>query len=280
MRFIDIEKENPPEEWCRKADKLTEKLKKLTDLDERKKIIDHHNLWNDPEIKKWLLSLSHNKCWYSEAREICSFYDVDHFRPKKHAKNLDNSGREGYWWLAYDWKNYRISGNIVNRPNKDQTGRTRGKRDYFPLRMGSPVATTPFSDINDEIIYILDPTDPCDPLYLTFDRDGKVYPSALDKNSWAYERAKVTIELLHLDYFLLKEERMKVWQKCERLVNEIDNLIKNQDDRPSVTDKANLKAKMKELREMISEKAELSSTARACLLNSDSGTAKIIVSRY
>lgn len=279
MRFIDIEKEAPPEKWCKKANELTEQLKKLRDSKERKKIIDNNNLWSNAEIKSWLLSLSHNKCWYSEAREICSFYDVDHFRPKKRAKNLDGRGREGYWWLAYDWKNYRISGNIVNRSHKDSTGRTRGKRDYFPLREGSPVASNPNLDILDEENYLLDPTDPDDPLLLTFDINGEVYPFARE-GSWAYERAKTTIDLLHLDYFLLIDERKKVWNKCDLLIREIDNLMIRQDEIISATDRANLKTKTKQLREMISEEAELSSTARACLLNSESIIAQKLVSYF
>lgn len=107
MIHINMSSKEPPQEWCRKAESLTEKLKRLTP-EERKKLIEKNNIWG--ELKEWLLQLSHGKCWYSEAKEIYSFYDVDHFRPKNRAKQLDGTERDGYWWLAFDWRNYRISG--------------------------------------------------------------------------------------------------------------------------------------------------------------------------
>jgi hypothetical protein len=52
------------------------------------------------ELKNWLLALSHQKCWFSEAKDSFQYWDLEHFRPKANAKNLDGSEREGYWWLA------------------------------------------------------------------------------------------------------------------------------------------------------------------------------------
>ena len=225
--------------------------------------------------------MSHNKCWYSEAKEIFSLYDVDHFRPKKRAKQLDGTEREGYWWLTFDWKNYRISGTIGNRRYKDKEGVTGGKGDYFPLKPDTPAATNPSFDVEDEIIYILDPTDPLDPLFLTFLEDGKAYPAVSDKESWAHERAETTIKLLHLNYFLLKDERIVVWQMCNRLIIEIDRLLEEQNSIISATKNERIRDKIKQLRKMISDEAELSSTARACLLNNtESSIAKILLAHY
>ena len=62
------------------------------------------------EIKNELLEMSHGKCWYSEAPDAVSDWHVDHFRPKKRALDEDKTEHEGYYWLAFDWKNYRIAG--------------------------------------------------------------------------------------------------------------------------------------------------------------------------
>lgn len=267
MRHVNLENKTPPEDWCRKAEELTSKLQDSTDTEERKKIIDEHTLWSDSEFKKWLRGLFYDKCWYSEAREVYSFYDVDHFRPKKRVKNLDGTEREGYWWLTYDWKNYRICGNISNRPNRDENGETRGKSDYFPLKEDSPIANSPSCDIRDENPYLLDPTDPDDPLLLTFNESGKPTPASLE-GLWEYIRAEETIRILHLDYPPLVDERKKIWIKCNLLITEIENLMLSKMETTSAYNDAALKLKMADLRDMASEEAELSSTAKACLLSS------------
>ncbi len=77
--------------------------------------------------KNWLLALSGGKCWFSEVRELYSHYDVEHFRPKKEAKGLDGADRDGYWWLAFDYMNFRVCGYVGNRK----------KGGWFPLQQGS-----------------------------------------------------------------------------------------------------------------------------------------------
>lgn len=275
MIHISIDGENPPEDWCRKAERLSEELKQLDSPEERKRLIEKNKgLWKD--LKNWLLKLSHNKCWYSEAREIFSFYDVDHFRPKNCAKQLDGIEREGYWWLAFDWKNFRICGNIGNRPNKRTDGETRGKADYFPLKDGTLNAAGPDCDLRDEMNYLLDPTDINDPLLLTFDESGLPKPVAAS-GTWDYERAKITIKLLHLDYVLLVDERKRIWSECNRLISNLQFLTNEQANNPSVTRKGEIINIFNKFREMSSEKAVLSSTARACLLSSGNPYTKNLV---
>ena len=77
------------------------------------------------------------KCWYSEAPDAVSDWHVDHFRPKKRTLDEDKTEHEGYHWLAFDWRNYRIAGSYTNSPHRDGQGVTRGKWDYFPLANGS-----------------------------------------------------------------------------------------------------------------------------------------------
>lgn len=225
-------------------------------------------MWN--KLKPELEKLFYNKCWYSEAREIVSDYHVDHFRPKNNVKNYktNKDERQGYWWLAFDWKNYRICGSICNCSHKRKDTGISGKWDYFPLKDGSPIASTPKHNLSDEIIYLLDPTDPDDSALLTFDESGLPRPAS-QKSTWEYERATVTIKILHLDYGPLVDERVKIWNECKRLINKAANEMEEYKDIPSPTSKAKLKEIFNKLRQMSHPSSELSSTARACLLNSE-----------
>ena len=88
--------------WLAKSAQLVAALAALDAEDERNErnaLIDANSAhWG--VLKEWLLALSAGKCWFSEVRELYSHYDVEHFRPKKEAKALDASLRDGYWWLA------------------------------------------------------------------------------------------------------------------------------------------------------------------------------------
>jgi hypothetical protein len=269
MIYININGKQPPESWCRQADICINELKRIKNYTKKNEYINSHKIWNDPDLKNWLESLSYKKCWYSEAREIVSPYDVDHFRPK--LKVLQSKGNprppeHGYWWLAYDWKNYRISGIMCNRLFSNN-GKTFGKSDYFPLKSGSPIAKTPKYDLNDEIVYLLDPTNPNDPPLLTFDDKGFAM-SAAPKGTWQYNRVMKTIELLNLDNQKLVEERTKIREMCREKVIEAESLMYKQQKSSSVSSNRSLETIFNELRAMISPKAELSSAARSYLLSS------------
>lgn len=144
MRFIDIEGKTPAntpanpdfpqwtpwteskwQAWLGKSNEYREKLieyHEAGDIEARNKFIDDHSLhWG--KLKPWLEALSLGKCWFSEAKELFSHYDVEHFRPKKEAKVLDGTVRDGYWWLAFDYTNFRLCGNVGNRK----------KGGWFPL---------------------------------------------------------------------------------------------------------------------------------------------------
>lgn len=103
--------------WVAKSEQLVTELAALDSAgkrEERNALIDSNSgHWG--ALKDWLLALSAGKCWFSEVRELYSHYDVEHFRPKKEAKALDASVRDGYWWLAFDYMNFRACGNVGNR---------------------------------------------------------------------------------------------------------------------------------------------------------------------
>jgi len=255
MRYIPLLDNPPNAAWITRADTLTQRLLDTPDMDSRKAIIDANSLlWG--QIKQHLLDLSKNKCWYSEAKESFSHYHVDHFRPKKRALDLGGNDQGGYWWLAFNWKNYRISGSVGNTK----------KGDRFSVY--SHKANTPTDSLDDEMIFFLDPIDEDDPSLLTFDEDGQIKPINPTETDWEHKRAKYTIENLNLNYEPLKDARRDVWNQCVRLISEIEGLSVEQNRTPSATRKERIKQKQRELLEKIKLDAEFSATAIACLAGS------------
>ncbi len=198
MRYIPLIDNPPDEAWCNRADAFTQSLLDAVNMEEKKTIIDANSrIWG--EIKGHLLGLSHNKCWYSEARETYSHYHVDHFRPKKRAFDLNSTDQGGYWWLAFNWKNYRISGSVGNIKKGDRFCVLNHK------------ANLPVDPLDDEVNYFLDPIEPDDPALLTFNEEGMIKPINPNEEDWEYKRAKYTIDNLNLNFGPLTEARKKIW---------------------------------------------------------------------
>ncbi len=282
MRWIDTSNYSPPEKWITRATKVTEELKRASSEEQRKKIISSNSsLW--AELKEDLLKLSHNKCWYTEAKKTISNFDVDHFRPKGNVKNfvsplniptINNDG--GYWWLAFDWKNYRPCGEIPNRKLRDQENICRGKQDYFPLVDGYQVADNPDFNLSLEKPYLLDPTKFSDTILLSFDSFGLPI-STVPKGTIEYLKVQVTIHILYLDLPYLVDARLELWNRCERLLNNYTKLIKERDCTSVVYDEQLINI-INELRELKNEKQEFSSTVKACLNQSKYPIAREILS--
>ena len=126
MIFIDRTGFAPDDAWLQKADRITRELLEAETLEQKHKIIDdNERLWG--ELKDVLMELSHQKCWYSESKDTFSYYHVDHFRPKKKAIGIDKKDKGGYWWLAFNWTNYRISGAVGNVNKRDKFAVYRSK---------------------------------------------------------------------------------------------------------------------------------------------------------
>lgn len=261
MRYIKIEDLKLPDGWEEKAKDLSERLKAAKSKKKRSKILEENPIWN--ELSHQLNMLSKGKCWYSEARDVMSDRDVDHFRPKNEARNLDGKLREGYWWLAYDWENYRFSSIYSNRRRTDkflEANKTGGKWSYFPLFEGSYVCVSR-DRLKDEDKMLLDPTDKDDPDLLTFDGNGDAIPNT--SNLKEIQRVKTSISLYHLDYTPLKEERQKVWNKCQRHIDEIDKIRSKPDY--GIADNERIKFLKEEIRRMIDPDEEFSMIAIACI---------------
>lgn len=258
MIFIDMEGKKPDEAWIKKSDALTKEMIRLHeagDVSGRNKLIDDNSdHWG--EIKKWLSELSHGKCWFSEAKDIYSHLDVEHFRPKKEAKDLDGTPRDGYWWLAFDYRNYRLCGNVGNRK----------KGGWFPLQEGSIRSTYDNPREESEDPYLLDPTNPLDAELLVCDVDGSIRPSNPNVESWDHRRASETIKRLKLnEHAQLADERRRIWQNAKVMINQYRSALSRsvRGGNPAARQEACDAARY--LKGMTKPESELSSVARHCI---------------
>jgi uncharacterized protein (TIGR02646 family) len=267
MRYIDISKIDLPKDWVEKADALTKKLKDALTEEDRNIIIKKNEIWKELFIP--LHNLSNGKCWYSEALDVMSDRDIDHFRPKNKSKNIDDIPRldeDGYWWLCYDYENYRFSSQYSNEPRKDKfksKKNTGGKWFYFPLFENSTVAKNK-TRCKDEEIMLLDPCDQDDPYLLTFDSKGKALPNSnaiFNEND--KRRVLTSIRLYHLDHKPLEELREQTWDFCQRMIDEIRNISTNPEGL-SISDKSRVKFLKDEIRRLTSRSISLSAVAIAC----------------
>jgi hypothetical protein len=160
-------------------------------------------LWFD--LKPWLLTLFHGKCGYCETPlGTISPIEVEHFRPKVGATELDGTTRAGYWWLAYDPTNILPACLACNR----------GKRNRFPVA-GEP-ADGPHASLEDEGALLLNPyvDDPDE--HLDFDEAGLAVPQS--------ERGVVTVELLALNRTSLVEARRRQMQYARLALLDADDV--------------------------------------------------------
>lgn len=259
MRHISFDTPPDDKEWLAKANQLLEKLKEASTTEERKAIIDSNSkVWGD--LKEWLLDLSHQKCWFSESKDCFSYWDVEHYRPKKSAKDLDGTTHEGYWWLAFAWQNLRVCGNVGNRK----------KGTFFPLREGSKRVTEPEpkGELRDEDPFLLDPTDPDDPNLLSFNLEGRAILNPNVKDEWAQLRVTYSVERYNLDFPPLMSKRQLIWHTCWQYGEQyLAELIKYQENPNNMIAKVAFKEKAKNIRQMLKADQECSSVARAYLLS-------------
>lgn len=255
MRHISMDGKEPDPAWLKKAADLLQAMKNAATTEERHEIIDKNQaFWG--ETKDWLLSLSHGKCWFSEAKDCFNHWHVEHFRPKKSAKNADGTADEGYWWLAFDWKNYRICGGVGNTK----------KGTFFPLR--PQTARQAFGgDVRMEQPYLLDPADEDDPGLLGFDIEGNARPATGVKDDWELARVEYSIDKLKLGFGPLADKRKVVWSECwTKIEAYLDELSKYNADRENQYARASFKNAARDIRAMIQDDKELSAVARACVL--------------
>lgn len=249
MRYIDLSliDENDPElkEWNEKAKRNYEKACSITNHKERNDYIKNNNIWS--EFKPILFKLYGEKCWYSECDLTGSFGDLDHFRPKNSSKDINNNSilEEGYWWLAYDYHNYRLSCEKCNRPYGEG-----GKGDYFPLKPGTNPASFPNDD---DIPLILDPCVLSDTQLIDCDESGAII--CLSEDEYAIKRVDVSKKIYNWNEF--NTARLKMRNQCKMAIEHFESLYYRK----------NLEtADVSQLVDLIDERTPFSSFARKYLL--------------
>lgn len=271
MRYINIAEIKLPDGWEIRAQSALSELVSAPDAEERKKIIKRRaSLWS--ELKQALDELSQGKCWYCESEQQRSDNAVDHFRPKGKVAECDDHG--GYWWLAFDWQNYRLSCTFCNSSRIDtQKGDTGGKQDHFPIIDEDCRAKLNTDDLSREVPYLLDPTNPDDPTLLWYDySEGRAVPKyAVDDDDEKFNRADISIRLYHLNHTKIEEKRKILYNEILDLVDiGSESLRKMTEYRKKDMDgynyaKNNMTFVLKRLRYLLSPKAELSAVTEAYL---------------
>lgn len=265
MRYIDIEKlkNQLPTGWEERAAAALAEIRSLPKAERAKAIDARSQIW--AELKVALANISHKKCWYCEAKDDRYDNDVDHFRPKKSVAEC--SDHEGYWWIAFYWRNFRYSCTYCNRRRTDRsTGIVGGKQDHFPIRAGSTRAYSDVDNIGLEEPYLLDPTISTDPLLLWFQDDGNVVSRYSEREScWLYERAEKSIELYNLRNTDILERRLALIEELKDAI-EVGDMLEQQlmnGDK----DAGNLLDRITRiLRRKMNEDEEYSSVTRAILM--------------
>ncbi|MDP1816861.1 MAG: hypothetical protein Q8K92_20580 [Leadbetterella sp.] len=255
MIFIDLENNPPPKGWIDKAEALTQKLIAAPTIAAKNVIIDaNQTLWN--ELKDHLSSLSNQKCWYSESINAGAHCHVDHFRPKKEV--IDEAGNitDGYWWLAFDWMNYRFSGPAPNVR----------KKSYFHVMANR--ALNYGDNCNIEDILFIDPLRVRDPECLAFDNEGRVKSKDTNTKTRNYIRAEYSIRRLNLNASSLIDKRKDKFRKASVLLIHLDNKIKLQAVTWDQSRENEIEAGFKELIQMCSKNSEFSAAVKFCLKSS------------
>lgn len=181
--------------------------------DERKKYIDKNGqAWSKIRYKLWILG--HLKCWYSEETLSYSLAEVEHFRPKKKVHGSIEA-HDGYWWRAFDWRNYRIAHPITNARVTDlYSGKKVGKGCYFPIKIEEGRANCQTEEINETPV-LLDPTVRRDCRLIAFDSSSGRAIASPQSNSdpeaeWKKRRANDTIDFYYLNDGLFNRKRRVV----------------------------------------------------------------------
>ena len=221
MRFIDIEDLDRSDPTLRSVlNDLNQAGIEVTneaDPERRSKLIEIYRArW--VALRPFLSALSHDKCWYLECKNPGTDDDVDHYRPKLAVK--EDKKHPGYYWLAFDLYNLRLSCHRANRLRiNPDTGETGGKAEHFPLLDEGSRAFGPSDDIDAEKPGLFDPTDPGDPRFISFAPSGEAFltPKYQDSDN-AQKRFEFSRLYLHLNWPAFMDERATLYNVVARHV--------------------------------------------------------------
>lgn len=218
MRFIDINLLDgcKPENWDADSRQW---LTQLTSSEDKANVFKRLGSKWSP-FKDNFIQLFGDKCWYSEVPRINTDFNIDHFRPKGAVKRTKGSyairrvgkkseNHPGYWWLAFEPKNYRYSCQYANQPRDNG-----GKHDYFPLENESARVWSNCSLAlhNAERPTLLDPCREEDVALLSFEKSPGLAHSRyeLTNEPAKYNRVKVSQKCYNLNHKTVKSQRLQV----------------------------------------------------------------------
>jgi hypothetical protein len=261
MRFIDLDDIKPLiRDLIPALEEAQAIVNQESDPDKRSELIKkYRDRW--VALRDILADYSYGKCWYTESCNPGSDDDVDHFRPK--GKLADVEGHNGYYWLAFDWTNFRLSCHRANRPRiNPETGDTGGKANFFPLVDPETRAYSEADDLAKEEPVLLDPTNVVDVSMVTFDMSGDaVLSPGFKGNSVAERRLAESVRYYHLNWPAFRDNRVVLYNRVERLVDRGSRCAPSGPDRLQVTDA--FKETLKDLKKMMNPKEEYSAAIRA-----------------
>ena len=284
MIFIDLSTYLPDDDWRYEAWQLEQELHAKVTNEEKFAFIDANRaFWG-----RLKAGFPHNdKCWISESKESVSVYQIEHFRPTRAVGRstsvfkllhpiVEETRRDwtaatrykglGYWWLAFNYLNYRNCGGKINN--------TKGIR--FPMEQNSVIAYSLNDDWNNERNILIDPTKSGDPDLVTFDPDGKARPNTLTKESYEFLRAHVSIEIYGLNSIdTLVTHRAAKWNECYKAIK---RAIDKYDDIEGAVNNGDLPLYNRyfgefmdfidnDIKPAIRETSEFSAVAKACVMS-------------
>jgi uncharacterized protein (TIGR02646 family) len=272
MRQIRIEdlKDRLPSNWeetaieARKAARTAAAKARAVTIDV------HQKVWSS--LKDQLRALSYKKCWYCESKDVRSDNAVDHYRPKNRVHEAQET-HDGYWWLAFEWSNYRFTCTFCNSRRTSVDGTKGGKADHFPLHDENKRALKAGTE-RDEFPMLLDPVADLDYSYLWFLESGEVVPKFEEKeNKLLHDRAAISIDKYHLHHPDLIEGREKICNSVRYYVERADEQIKELGEGTIAANKV-LNERVRELKVFLAPTTQYSSAAR-CMLIELSKTYKV-----
>ena len=276
MIHVDLNKLTLSPKWEARAKRLTRKLEAMSP-DERSHFIEKKRklTWGADEVLEALRKIAGNKCWYSEVPLEGADPNVDHFRPKGQVREVDadlqntQTTSPGYWWLAFERQNFRLSSMHANQRRVD-TDTNGGKWDYFPVLDSRAAEGTPCLQINENAL-ALDPCSASDVSLLWFDPAGKPCcsvwtrrkPNALDQ-----QRVRTTVWLYHLNKHEIVTKRGQHMQKIHTDLREANAQYQmwNRDSAsPNLQAKNSFDRKIAEIKAKLSDTEEFAGAKRCAV---------------
>lgn len=246
MRFVHFPATAVTPAWIARAARAADRTSAKPTAAERAAYIAASGaVWS--ALKDTLEGLSAGKCWYTEARDKVSYWQVDHYRPKS-----------VYPWLAFEWANMRLCG---GKPNLR-------KLNNFPLAAGS-VRGNAATGTDGEQPMLLDPTRWGDADLLTFKADGEPVCATPD-DQLAVARVAESVLLLDLSSEVLCSHRRSKWRDCEGKLKRLRGLLEAS-RQATVDGSEHVDDLCRDLKQLYDDDAEFTATAWACAqqLNAD-----------